>query len=211
MLTPSTASAAAASVAGSPVHGRALSTARSGEHVNERAELLPELVRAHFANVWRFLRRLGFEPDVIDDAAQDLFLVVLRRIDEVKPGSERAFLFGAALRIASNLKKKHAREVPTEHIDPVTSDASDEMAASPEERLDGARARELLYRLLSELEESLRTVFVMYELEQMTMQEIADVLDLPLGTVASRLRRARDDFRARLERHRARAGGGRDK
>ncbi|MBX3260437.1 MAG: sigma-70 family RNA polymerase sigma factor [Labilithrix sp.] len=177
--------------------------------MSERAELLPELVRAHFANVWRFLRRLGFEPDVIDDAAQDLFLVVLRRLDEVKPGSERAFLFGAALRIASNLKKKQAREVPTEHLDPES--AHDETVASPEERLDGARARALLYRLLSELEESLRAVFVMYELEQMTMQEIADVIEVPLGTVASRLRRARDDFRARLERHRARTGGGRDK
>lgn len=191
------------------VRGRASPTARSDEHVSERAELLPELVRAHFANVWRFLRRLGFEPDVIDDAAQDLFLVVLRRLDEVKPGSERAFLFGAALRIASNLKKKQAREVPTEHLDPES--AHDETVASPEERLDGARARALLYRLLSELEESLRAVFVMYELEQMTMQEIADVIEVPLGTVASRLRRARDDFRARLERHRARTGGGRDK
>lgn len=190
------------------VRERASSAARSDEHVNDRAELLPELVRAHFANVWRFLRRLGFEPDVIDDAAQDLFLVVLRRLDEVKPGSERAFLFGAALRIASNLKKKQAREVPTEHLEPEI--AGGEGAASPEERLDGARARALLYRLLSELDESLRTVFVMYELEQMTMQEIADVLDVPLGTIASRLRRARDDFRARLERHRARTGGGRD-
>ena len=98
-------------MADSMVDRRASSTARPDEHVSERAEILPELVRAHFANVWRFLRRLGFEPDVIDDAAQDLFLVALRRIDEVKPGCERAFLFGAALRIASNRKKKHAREV----------------------------------------------------------------------------------------------------
>jgi len=196
-------------MANSMVDRRAPSRARPDEHVSKRAELLPELVRAHFANVWRFLRRLGFEPDVIDDAAQDLFLVALRRIDEVKPGAERAFLFGAALRIASNRKKKHAREVPTEDLDPESS--FDDMAASPEERLDGERARALLYRLLSELEESLRTVFVMYELEQMTMQEIAEVLEVPPGTIASRLRRARDDFRARLERHRSRTSGGRTK
>jgi RNA polymerase sigma-70 factor (ECF subfamily) len=174
--------------------------------MNERAEQLPELVRAHFAGIWRFLRRLGFEPHVIDDAAQDLFLVVLRRIEEVTPGNERAFLFGAALRIASNLKLKSAREIPTDQLDP---ESGPEESVTPEERLDGERARALLYRLLSELEESLRTVFVMYELEQMTMQEIADVLEVPHGTVASRLRRARDDFRARLERHRRRTTGGR--
>jgi RNA polymerase sigma-70 factor, ECF subfamily len=173
--------------------------------VSERAEQLPELVRAHFASIWRFLRRLGFEPHVIDDAAQDLFLVVLRKIDEVTPGNERAFLFGAAYRIARNLKLKNAREVPTDQLDP----ESEAESVSAEERLDGERARALLYRLLSELEESLRTVFVMYELEQMTMQEIADVLEVPHGTVASRLRRARDEFQARLERHRRRATGGR--
>ncbi|AKU99664.1 hypothetical protein AKJ09_06328 [Labilithrix luteola] len=175
--------------------------------MSRREEQLPELVRAHWANIWRFLRRLGFEPHVIDDAAQDLFLVILRRIDEVKPGNERAFLFGAAFRIASNLKVKSAREVPTEELDP---ENESEVDANAEERLDDDRARALLYRLLSELDENLRSVFVMYELEEMTMQEIADVLEVPHGTVASRLRRARDDFRARLARHRARAGEKRD-
>jgi RNA polymerase sigma-70 factor (ECF subfamily) len=176
--------------------------------VSPREDLLPELVRAHWANIWRFLRRLGFEPHVIDDAAQDLFLVVLRRIEEVTPGNERAFLFGAALRIASNLKLKSAREVPTSELEPASDDDGN---TTLEERLDDERARALLYRLLSELEENLRSVFVMYELEQMTMHEIADVLEVPHGTVASRLRRARDDFRSRLARHRARTGEGRSK
>lgn len=193
MLTHSTASAAA------PLGER---PATDG-NVSHREEQLPQLVRAHWPNIWRFLRRLGFEPHVIDDAAQDLFLVILRRLDDVTPGNERAFLFGAALRIASNLKVKSAREVPTDQLDP-ENDA--ELDVDAEERLDDERSRALLYRLLSELEEGLRSVFVMYELEEMTMQEIADVLEVPHGTVASRLRRARDEFRARLARHRARTG-----
>lgn len=173
----------------------------------ERAEHLRGIVRAHFADVWRFLRRLGFEEHVVDDAAQDLFFVALRRIGDVEPGRERAFLLGAALRIATKLKRKGAREVLVDPVD--TAAELGEIAATPEERLDDERARALAYQLLSELEESLRIVFVMYELEGMTMQTIADVLEVPQGTVASRLRRARDDFRARLERHRIRTQGAR--
>ena len=77
-------------------------------------------------------------------------------------------------------------------------------AATPEKLLDEERARALLYQLLSELEERLRVVFVMFELEGMSMPEIAEMLDIPVGTVASRLRHAREDFHARLHRHRAR-------
>jgi RNA polymerase sigma-70 factor (ECF subfamily) len=162
-----------------------------------RAAHLREIVRRFFPDVWRFLRRLGFAEHVVDDAAQDLFFVALRRIDEVKPGSERAFLFGAAIRIATNLKRKSAREVPTESFKQEL-----DTAGSPEEKLDDERARAHLYRLLAELDDDLRTVFVMYEIEELTMQDIANVLEIPIGTVASRLRRAREDFTARLERHR---------
>ncbi|MDF2697716.1 MAG: hypothetical protein K0S65_6099 [Labilithrix sp.] len=168
----------------------------------DRAEELRGLVREHFSAVWRFLRRLGFDRHIADDAAQDLFFVALRRMDAMTPGHERAFLIGAALRIAVRLKRKDAREVPVEQVQ--EEDEPDELATTPEERLDDERARKVLYRLLSELEERFRIVFVMYELEGMTMQEIAEALEIPPGTVASRLRTARDDFQARLERHRAR-------
>lgn len=168
----------------------------------DRAEQLRGIVRAHFADVWRFLRRIGFDRHVADDAAQDLFFVALRRMDAIEPGRERAFLFGAALRIASRLRRKGAREVPVEAMG--TEHEPEELVPTPEQRLEEERARQLLYRLLSELDERFRVVFVMYELEAMTMQEIADVLEIPPGTVASRLRSARDDFQARLARHRAR-------
>ncbi|AKU97806.1 hypothetical protein AKJ09_04470 [Labilithrix luteola] len=165
----------------------------------ERSESLHRLVREHFSAVWRFLRRLGFDRHLADDAAQDLFFVALRRIDGVTPGRERAFLLGAALRIAVRMKRRGAREIPVDLRDAEL----DETAATPEEHLDDERARKVLYQLLSELDERFRVVFVMYELEGMTMQEIAEALEIPSGTVASRLRTARDDFRFRLERYRA--------
>ncbi|AKV00158.1 hypothetical protein AKJ09_06821 [Labilithrix luteola] len=156
----------------------------------------------HFSNVWRFLMRLGFTEDIADDAAQDLYFVVARRLDDIVPGRERGFLFASALRIASALKRERARELP---VDPQEATVEIPAPLKPaEERLDDERARELLYRLLSELDERFRVVFVLYELEEMTMQEISDALEVPPGTVASRLRSARDEFRAKLERHRAR-------
>lgn len=190
MLTPSTAEV-----------GEGLPSERSLSDEEARAERLRGLVRSHFAVAWKFLRRLGFKRDVVDDATQELFLVARRRLDEVTPGRERAFLFGAAIRIATHINRKRVREVPAGHLRAEIDDSE----AVPEQRLDDEKARALLYRLLGELDEHHRVVFVMYELEQMTMSQIAEALGIPLGTVASRLRRGRADFHARLERHRARA------
>lgn len=167
--------------------------------VEARTAHLQQIVQQYFPDVWRFLRRLGFDEHLVDDAAQDLFLVALRRLGDVTPGRERAFLFGAAVRIASKLKRKHAREVPTESF---AREA--DTGGHLDDRLDEERARELAYRLLSELHDDLRTVFVLYEFEELTLQEISTILEVPMGTVASRLRRAREDFTARLERHRKR-------
>lgn len=180
-----------------------MSASREEGSDHERAERLRAIVREHFASVWRFLRRLGFEPHVVDDAVQDLFLVVLRRLDDVLPGRERAFLFAAAIRIATKMAGKGARETPVGERVPVPVQPA-ETAATPETLLAEERARQLLMRLLSELEERQRVVFVMYEIEEMTVPEIAEVLDLPIGTVTSRLRAAREDFRGKLARHRAR-------
>ncbi|MDF2693933.1 MAG: hypothetical protein K0S65_2316 [Labilithrix sp.] len=211
VLTPPAASAAIADMAppersdaralGEGVNG-AVGT-RSFKSELERTEHLRALVRAHYSNIWRFLRRLGFEEHLADDAAQELFLVAVRRIDGVRPESERAFLYSTALRIATALKRKQAREVS---VDPLETHSAivETAAATLDERLDDERARELLYRLLSELDERFRIVFVMYELEELTMPEIAAALEIPLGTATSRLRTAREDFRARLARHRMR-------
>lgn len=153
------------------------------------------MVHDHFSDVWRFLRHLGLPPHGVDDAAQDVFLVAWQRLDEVREGSERPFLFSTAYRTALSLRRRGLRETPDE-----TVDSTLDTAPTPEERLDEMQARELALRLLKGLEEDLRVVFVLYEIEGFTMQRIAELTEVPTGTVASRLRRAREIFQARFER-----------
>lgn len=160
------------------------------------------LIEEHFGGVWKFLRRIGIPGHLAEDASQEVFLVAARRIDDIEAGHalERSFLLGTAYRVARDLQRKATRES--------LNDMGAELASAlnPEEQLDEKRACELVYRLLSELDPDVRPVFVMYEMDEMTMIEISKLLGVPIGTVGSRLRRGREDFKARLERHRKRLG-----
>jgi RNA polymerase sigma-70 factor (ECF subfamily) len=146
------------------------------------------------------LRRLGLPQSDADDAAQQVFLIAGAKLDKIRPGSERAFLYGCALRRASKWQRGRVRARLTVSLE---GDAPLELASpelSAEDLLDRAKARTLLDALLSEMPVSLQSVFVLYELEQLSTIEIADLLGLPRGTVASRLRRAREDFERRVRR-----------
>ena len=134
----------------------------------ERVDRQVSLVRTNLPLVWRFLRRLGLSPEDADDAAQEVFLVAVTKMDQIEPGQERRFLFGIALRIASRTRRSQkTRADRTEaavDIDHVRSSepASDELLARKE-------ARVLLDQALSEMKPEIRSAFVLYELEQMTM------------------------------------------
>jgi RNA polymerase sigma-70 factor (ECF subfamily) len=161
------------------------------------------LFDAHYDFVWRSLRRLGVSSEAVDDAAQEVFLVLSRKLDDVPVGKEKAFLFGTALRVASDARRARVRRRVV--ADEPTVEGAPDLAHAQDEELDRARARALIERVLDEMDLDLRAVFVLYELEEMTMAEIAACLDLAPGTVASRLRRAREDWQARVARLRARA------
>ena len=163
---------------------------------------LAGMVRDYLAFTWRLLRRLGLPADLADDAVQRVFLVASARLSDIKPGRERAFLFNTALRIASSEKRSFARrrEVRSGEAMAKAHDA----APSADEQLDRHRAREVLEELLQQLDLRLRAVFVLYELEEMSTAEIAATLEIPAGTVSSRLRRAREEFQAATRRLRAR-------
>jgi RNA polymerase sigma-70 factor (ECF subfamily) len=154
-------------------------------------------VKDYFAFVWRSLRHLGVPPADADDAAQQVFLVAARKVGEIQEGMERSFLFGTAVRIASRSRRTHHRRRE------VSGDAAEQWIDSrpgPDEQLDRAEGRVLLARILDQLEHDVRAVFVLFEIEQLTMAEIAEALEIPSGTVASRLRRGRERFRSIVER-----------
>ncbi len=155
----------------------------------------------HFELVWRSLRRLGVPAADVDDAAQRVFLLAARKLANITAGSERSYLFGIALRVASHARRaiKRRGEIGDDalaaHEDPVP--AADEL-------LDQRRARDLLDEVLASLPLDVRAVFILFELEQMTLAEIAALIGAPQGTAASRLRRGRELFQAEVARLKAR-------
>jgi RNA polymerase sigma-70 factor (ECF subfamily) len=165
------------------------------------------LVKAEFAFVWRCLRRLGLRTGEADDGAQQVFLVAARRIDDIEPGRERAFLFSTSMHVAAKARRteQRRREVTDDELEDRADAAADrDSVPNVEELVDRRRARELLDGILDEMPFDLRVVFVLYEVEELTMAEIATALELPPGTVASRLRRARAEFSERVARIEAR-------
>lgn len=153
-----------------------------------------ELYDAHFAFVWRSLRRLGVRDANLKDAVQDVFLVVHRRLDDFESRAKvTTWLFRICLHVAKDQRRRaHVRrEVPG---DAETFDAVDpgaDATATLERREDLA----LFDAALDALELDQRAVFTLFELEAMTGDEIAEALAIPLGTVYSRLRLAREAFR----------------
>jgi len=164
-----------------------------GVSAQDEARLRKAFVQ-HYAGVWRFLRRLGVASDRVDDAAQHAFLVALEALPRIVPGCERAFLYATAVRIAHGQRRRTEREVAT-----VDVDLGPSPLPSPDELTDQKRAREMLDTLLQHIELDARAVFVLFEIEGFTVPEIAELLRVPLGTAASRLRRSREQFQALVE------------
>lgn len=157
---------------------------------------LRALQEEHFEFLWRSLRRLGVPEADVDDAVQQVFLVAARRV--IQPGAERAFLFSTALRVASHARRTLRRRRESGDAVPEQTDGT----PSPEELLDQRRARALLDDVLEELPLDVRAVFILFELEEMTVVEIATLIGIPAGTAASRLRRGRELFQQTVARMR---------
>jgi RNA polymerase sigma-70 factor (ECF subfamily) len=174
---------------GSPLEDRA-SGAPPGSETRARA-----LFERHFDFIWRLLRRQGLAAPDADDAAQQVFMIAAQKLDAVAEGSERSFLYGTALRVASNARRgaSRRREVAEE-----TLDARESGSAAPDERAELVRAWALLDELLAQLPEELARVLALAEIEQVEVAEIAALEGIPVGTAASRLRRARASFRELL-------------
>jgi len=157
----------------------------------------------NFGFVWRCLRALGVGEAAIDDAAQDVFLIVHRRLASFRGDSTlRSWLFGIARNVASRHQRSNKRK-GSQH-DPL--DAGGDIASSgpsPLERAEDAEAGAFVMRFVAALPPKRRDVFILASLEQLSIPEVASALSIPINTAYTRLRAARADFHRAL----ARRGG----
>lgn len=164
---------------------------------------LTRVAQEHLDFVWRCLRRFGVPASDADDAAQQVFLVAADKLSEVPVERERAFLFATAARIAANARRSIRRRQSAYDS---YSQSPEEPSVSQDELSDQLRARALLDQVMADMPDDLREVFVLFEIEEISIQDIAVTLEIPIGTVGSRLRRARQAFQQAVTRHRARIG-----
>ncbi len=139
---------------------------------------------------------MGVPDSALDDATHDVFLVVHRRMHEFEGRSSvKTWLFSIAFRVAGNFRRASSRDKADE-----LSDATpDPRALPPDEAAIRAEEARLVRRLLGRMDEEKRAVFILADLEQISAPEIADALKVPLNTVYSRLRAARQEFKAALQ------------
>ena len=158
--------------------------------------------RAHFAFVWRSLRRLGVPDHALDDAAQEVFITVHRRLGEFEGRSSiKTWIFGILLNTARHQRRSIARR---RDRDPLPAVVVDGGHGGPLESIARAQAVAVLHRFLEGLDDTLRECFVLSELEQMTAPEVAAATGANLHTVHSRIRTARQQFEQMVARQRAR-------
>lgn len=182
-------------------------------HVADRAEApaLEAIYDEFFDFVWRSLRRLGVWPEQLDDALQDVFLVVHRRLSEFEQrATVKTWLFGICLRVASDYSRRSRAHGRTTELDQEMRDP----APDPLEQAARGEAIRFLDAHLAELDADKRAVFILAELEGMSCPEIAEAVGANVNTVMSRLKAARAKFEAAVRRHHARerhrAGGDND-
>lgn len=166
-------------------------------------ERVAELIASEYASVWRFLRRLGVPASDVDDTAQRVFARVLAKANRIQPGSERAYLMRAAFRAA--LEQQRARKRQAARAIELDVDETLSACPPPEQALLEREDLALLDRALGTLPEDLRAALTLFEIEGLTFSEIAVALEVPRGTVASRVRRARERFTEALRRLEARS------
>jgi RNA polymerase sigma-70 factor (ECF subfamily) len=168
------------------------------------AELPPfsEIYQRYFAFVWSSVKHLGIGPGSIDDVVQEVFIVIHAKLHTVqRPESLRSWVYGVVRRTVSGHRR--ARK-----SDGVQSDRLEETAApagsTPLDAAEKNAQLAVLSSLLAEIDEPKREVFFLAELEEMTVPEIAEALEIPVNTAYSRLRAARQAFEAGLARRAAR-------
>lgn len=146
------------------------------------------------------LRRLGVARPDVEDMAHEVFVAVLKQFDAYDRSRPlKPWLFGFAFRVASQYKRKARRTEALEEPEKIV-----DAARGPDARYESARKRRMVQLALDEIDLDRRAVFVMHDIDECTGEEIARTLEIPIGTVYTRLRLAREDFAAKMKRLKAR-------
>jgi len=169
-----------------------------------RVPSFAEIYRTYFTFVWSSSRRLGVNESEIDDVVQEIFITINGRLSTLEqPDSLRSWIYSIVRRTVSSYHRaKRAKNAST-----ATLSAEPEMhysqTPSPQQLAEHSDQVKLLWTLLENIDATKREVFVLAELDEMTVPEIASALEVPLNTVYSRLRAARLELEAALQRQNA--------
>ena len=160
------------------------------------------MLQTHFSSVWRVGRRMGLTEAQAEENAQEAFVLAAQRMSSIADGKERAYLLGAALRLANNTRRRLSHRLELAAGDDTMRKAVDDRP-NAESILQKKQQCDLVDRTLEAMPGILGEVFMLYEIEELTLGEIAVVLEIPAGTAASRLRRAREEFSIQVQRETA--------
>jgi RNA polymerase sigma-70 factor (ECF subfamily) len=153
--------------------------------------------------VWLSLQRLGIHPSDLDDIAQDVFMIVHRRLSTFDRRARiSTWLFGICMRVAANYRRR--RRWTREVLSGGSEDDRPSALAAADDILVRREQRDIAERALNRLEVAKRATFVMFEIESLSCLEIAEIMNVPVGTVYSRLHSARRQLEKTLSRDRAR-------
>jgi RNA polymerase sigma-70 factor (ECF subfamily) len=151
---------------------------------------LRAIYRQHARFVWLSLQRLGVYPADLDDVAQDVFIIVHRRLDTFDRRAQvTTWLFGICMRVAANYRRR--RRWTRELLSGWTEDERPALLLAADDVLVRREERESAERALDRLDVAKRAIFVMFEIESLSCLEIAELMSVPVGTVYSRLHGAR--------------------
>lgn len=170
-----------------PLPSRPSSPRNVSPNTNDNACL--EAFQREFDYLVRTLRRLGVNPEDVEDLAHEIFLVLRRTWHEYNP--ERAlkpYLFGIAFRVAASHRRKYWREVPFATVE------GQDRAPYPDELIAANQARALVLAALEKIPLKRRAVLIMHDLDEVPVQDVAATLSIPLFTAYSRLRKARREL-----------------
>ncbi|MCC6334995.1 MAG: sigma-70 family RNA polymerase sigma factor [Myxococcales bacterium] len=154
---------------------------------------------AHASLVWRSLKRLGVREADVPDVAQEVFVVIHRRLATATAGALKSWVYGICLKVAADYRKRaHVRRESLVDESPERANSGETAVREVAQR----QARTLLDRMLDQLDEDKRTVFVLFELEQASMHEVAAAAGVPLQTAYARLYAARKQMETLIAQHR---------